>query len=356
MLHNALTQATNFASLGLGLTGAGAWLRPRRDIRAVFYHGLGDRNSPCMRYLDDELPEAVFARQIDYLMAHYRVVSLSDAVASIDDDASAKPVCCISFDDGLASVYHRAFRILKAHGLPFCVFVNTASVDNRALLWLHSLSYLIDKYGLEAVNRHIARCCREAGAALTPTATGTRELFLWCHDHFDFLYRHGIVAVVLASFNEDMGTVAGQQNLYLTWSQLREMQANGAEVFSHTHSHCPLDRLVDTETIDDEIGRAGSVLAEAGFADAAFVSFPFGMVSDYGRRAVRSAFGAGHHYVVEVGDGLNDPDRVRGTNMIARVELGSTGTEAHALHAAIELKPLVKTRLKHWMKKSDPKE
>lgn len=349
MLQAVLANATTAASYGLGLTGTGTYLRAPGDIRAVFYHGIGDGTSPCMRHLSDELPEATFAAQIDHLARNYRIVSLAEAAAAAPAGrpAGAKPLCCISFDDGLATVHSHAFPILKARGLPFCVFVNTAVVGNASLLWLHALSWLVSTHGLPAIASALAQVMDEAPDADTP-----RALFLWCRARYDAFRRDDIQTRLMAAFDADAAAIARAERLYMTWSELDELRLAGAEVHSHTHSHCPLDRLAETADIADEITRARDALVRAGFTDQAFVSFPFGMLVDYGTRAVEAAFAAGHGMIVEVGDGMNDPTRLQATRLMARVELGNVGAAPHAIHAALELRPLVKTGLKKLVRKA----
>src|SRR5262249_15198684 len=152
-------------------------------------------------------------------------------------------VCCISFDDGLASVYDIAFPVLKAYNLPFCIFVNTISVDNKKLLWLHALSFLIAKYGFESVKLALHRCAGESATPSVASARTPRELLLWCRKNFDLLYTLEWIDRLMSSFEIDSVDVAEQQKLYLTWDSLNEMHAGGVEIFSHTHSHCPLDKL-----------------------------------------------------------------------------------------------------------------
>ncbi len=341
MLRGMLRKGTQSASLALNVAMPGAYLRPRHDIRAVFYHGVGSGPGSIA-------PE-IFSRQVDYLESVYRVMPLSEAVDEVDRGCREKPPCCITFDDGHLSVYTEAFPILRDRGLPFAIFVNTAAVGNHTLLWSHALAYLVQKHGLSSVLPRLQTLMAQSGAPQSPAATSIRGLFLWCHLHFQFLYSHGIFDELWKSYKEDMEEVAGQLQLCLTWQQLHDMQANGAAIYSHTHNHFPLNSVTDSAVVDYEIRHAMAVLADAGFEDNRFMSFPFGMENEYGQRAVRIALNAGHQYLVEVGDGGNDIGRLHGERILSRVGLETEDASAHNLHAAIELRPLVKSKLRHWL-------
>ena len=349
LAHAALGQLSHFIA---ATVRPNAYLRDLRDIRAVFWHGIGDNGSPCMRHLGDEVERDVFARQLDYLQARYRILSLADAIASQDAPPAAKPVCTLSFDDGLASVHSQALPLLRERGLPATLFVNTATLDNRDLLWQHAMSYAIERHGLEAVRRAFVAAGRVSGLELAPREPTPRALLLWCRAEFDQLHRHGLIGRTLEKLGEDGSVIASQQRLYLSRAQLQDLEASGVAVCSHTHSHYPLDRLRDADSIDQEFTSAIVTLAEAGFNDAHFVSFPFGMPVDYGERGLAAAFRSGHKMAVEVGEGLNNPQRLQARRLIARVELSSVGAKASELQSALEVRPLIKAGLKRVFRRT----
>ncbi len=83
-----------------------------------------------------------------------------------------------------------------------------------------------------------------------------------------------------------------------------------------------------------------------------FISFPFGMEVDYGKRAIPHAFSVGHKFVVEVGNGLNSLNRIISDNIMSRVSLGTTAADGAKLYAAIEVRPVIKARLKSLLGRS----
>ena len=325
-------------------------IRPGNDLRLVFYHGIGDKNSAAMTYLDDEIPEHVFKKHIDYLQDRYILLSLKDAVdlAQTGKLPKEKPVCAISFDDGLRSVFSDAFPLLKERGIPFDVFVNTSVIGNNDLLWLHAINYLLTTFGpanvAESINRLIDNSVREA-------PSDARGLERWCRENFEYFLKNNIIGQLFDNYALNLEEVAAEQDLYLTWEQIEEMSEGGVGFYSHTHRHFPLNTLSEDELIKAEIKVAHDIM-DLRLKATDFISFPFGMEVDYGKRAIPHAFSVGHKFVVEVGNGLNSLNRIISDNIISRVSLGTTAADGAKLYAAIEVRPVVKARLKSLLGRS----
>lgn len=82
------------------------------------YHGIGRRPAPEVVALD------AFRRQLDLLVRHFRVVSVTDLVDAIGgpDDGGALHVS-ITFDDGYKGVVEHALPLLLEHGLHATAYV-----------------------------------------------------------------------------------------------------------------------------------------------------------------------------------------------------------------------------------------
>lgn len=88
-------------------------------------------------HISDDTPKAtsvspaLFKQHLTYLQDHgYRVVPLPDLVEALrQQQALPDKAVAITFDDGYESVYHQAFPMLKKHGWPFTVFVNSRPIE-----------------------------------------------------------------------------------------------------------------------------------------------------------------------------------------------------------------------------------
>ena len=87
----------------------------------LIYHRVGGGT------LDErDLALTDFEQQAEELTRH-DVVSLDTAVDRLES-GDASPSVVLTFDDGFADVYDNAWPILKAHGLPFTLYLTTGYV------------------------------------------------------------------------------------------------------------------------------------------------------------------------------------------------------------------------------------
>ena len=344
MNPNALFLAgTDLLSEVLWSAGMRRLWRPPLDLRLVYYHGVGPGRAPCFRYLSDEVPRDDFAYHLDYLMNNYRMLSLRDAVDEmVKGKHSPKPICSISFDDGLSSVYTEALPLLRERNLPATVFLNTASVGNGYMTWLHLTSFLLSEFGV----RRLAELFNKLKSDQLPAAPDTEAALLaWYKAHYEANFESDLLGNALAELELDMAEIAAEQSIYLNWENIEEMKTCGFSFSSHTKNHAPLGRFSASRHREAEIKDAFEVMRERG-QDVDFVSLPFGMKTDYGDSAVSCALAAGHAFVLEVGNGVNYSDTALSSKVLARVALGAVQSKASRLYSAIEVRPLLKSKIK----------
>ncbi|MGH7689464.1 MAG: polysaccharide deacetylase family protein, partial [Gemmatimonadaceae bacterium] len=227
---------------GTDILGAALWrigvrrpVRRTHDIRLVFYHGIGNGDGPCFRYLEDETPLTVFEHHLDYLQQYYSIVPLATAVREVRlrTRTDARPICSISFDDGLRSVFTGAFPALRKRGLPATVFLNTETVGNARLGWIHLANYLLSEHGARAVADTLNHV-RPFGVSQAPAGEG---LFLaWCRANYSEITQADLLARTAEALGVSIAQVAEEQRVYLDWDEIEAMRAEGITFCSHTHS------------------------------------------------------------------------------------------------------------------------
>ncbi len=76
---------------------------------------------------------ALFRQHIKYLIDNeFNISSLPDIVKALQrEQPSPEKTVAITFDDGFISVYSHAFPILKAHNIPFTIFINTDPIQTK---------------------------------------------------------------------------------------------------------------------------------------------------------------------------------------------------------------------------------
>lgn len=308
-----------------------------QDLRVVLYHGLGDRSSPCMSSLADEISAEVFETHLDWMQERYRFVSLDEALTAVTNGAvEDRPLACITFDDGLASLYTQAQGLLARRQIPASVFLNTSAVGNGTLLWQHGLSYLIHEFGVPAVYQRLTL----STGWRDPAPESGLGIIQRCQERFSDLWRSGGVDSLFAHFGSDRSAVARSQRIYLEPDQIKQMAANQFTFYSHTASHFPLAH-VEADRMKAEIDSARAAIPALAGSSSRCLSFPFGMWRDFGTAAQEYALSLGYT-VLHVEDGWNPPARVSRSRTLRRVGLGDQERTASDLYAALELRPLMK--------------
>jgi len=351
MLNHVIIKITNFLGFLLGCFALQKKYRNREDVRLVHYHGIGPGMSKCMRFLSDEINASTFESHIEYLRQNYCLHSLDEVTELVTKNGFSdldKPSCSITFDDGLSSVYEFAFPILKENNIPFTVFINTSVIENENLLWLHLLNFLFSSFSVNETVRSINAHTSDKALHMDPNNSAA-DVVSFIRSNIEYFHNNNTLVNVLHDKEISIRDIAQQENMYLSWAQINEMSKHGASFFSHTHSHLPLNALSSFDTVKSEIDIAKSTLLDIGSQCDKYVSFPFGMLVDYGARAREYALQSGHKFVVEVGNGLNPRDRVINNHIYSRVGLGTVSHRQSDIYSALELRPIIKHRIKRMI-------
>jgi len=101
--------------------------RPRLEARVLYYHRIDDDpHRSCVT-------PAAFREQMGYLRSEgYRIVTLSDIVTGLGRGMGFPPrTVAVTFDDGFADNYTRAFPVLATMGIPATIFLTAGAIGGR---------------------------------------------------------------------------------------------------------------------------------------------------------------------------------------------------------------------------------
>jgi peptidoglycan/xylan/chitin deacetylase (PgdA/CDA1 family) len=239
----------------------------------VFYHGVWPAESPARARFEGIALDRLRA-DLSALAAHFDFVGLEDLLHDHrDGHARARPPLAVCFDDGCDMIRSGAADVLDALGVPATMFVVTACIDNRHLMWMHKLQAIAVARGADELVLTYNRLLAETGAG--PPVSARRELTAatWCwpmarkEEYVDALYRACAMPAVEAYLAE--------YRPYMTWAELRAWRARGHAIGLHTRSHPFCDRL-DAVAIEAEIiSPAAELRRELGIDFLPF-AYPFG--------------------------------------------------------------------------------
>jgi peptidoglycan/xylan/chitin deacetylase (PgdA/CDA1 family)/folate-dependent phosphoribosylglycinamide formyltransferase PurN len=151
----------------------------------VLYHHL-----TCDRPKHMGLPTAQFARHVRYLKKHYRIASLSQAVAMLQRGEVVAPTVVLTLDDGYADNFVGLRAIVETERIPVTLCVCTDHVTERTEL-LHDVARgergfasmgwdqvrYLDRHGVTIAShtRSHFDCGSDADALLTAEIVGSKR-------------------------------------------------------------------------------------------------------------------------------------------------------------------------------------
>jgi peptidoglycan/xylan/chitin deacetylase (PgdA/CDA1 family) len=121
--------------------------RPPAGVLFPFGHIVSDSAPPHVRHLYAVPSIAKFKSDLDHLCRDCRPLQIAELeqLPRIRQCETSARSFILSFDDGMREVYEVIAPILRDKGLPAIFFLNSATVDNKRLMWRHKVSLLIER-------------------------------------------------------------------------------------------------------------------------------------------------------------------------------------------------------------------
>ena len=254
---------------------------------------------------DDGRSTAVkaFTEQLEHLKSHYSVLPLSELEDCLNN---RKPLplnaAAITIDDGFRDAYDIAFPQLRKRGLPATLFAITDFVDQKIWLWTDKLRYLTAQLPDGPAKFSFAKynlSFNLDGASSRSRASDTINSIL---KTLPDAKRSAAIDEIAEGLNIVVPEKPTEEYAAVTWDQLREMNAAGIEIGSHTVTH-PILTNVDDEQLRYELVNSRSRLeSELGIPVTLFC-YPNGSYDERVEAAVRQA---GYKVAVTTIPRLND--------------------------------------------------
>ncbi len=255
-----------------GLARLEAAVAPARGAVVLMYHSVADGADRDWIDPSNDLDPGAFARQMEFLVASRRVVSMGGLVDSIVNGCDLpKSAVVLTFDDGYLNNARVVAPILKKLGLPATLYLPTRYIDGGETQWVDRL-YVAFK----ARTRHSLSLVSPAvnvdisGSVEELAAVDLCRRFLLGASYLDRRR-------VLEEIEEQLRPDGVAPRTTMNWSEVRAMREEnpGWEFGVHTVEHRDLSAC-DEVTARREIDESVAVFArEMGYAPQHF-SFPYG--------------------------------------------------------------------------------
>lgn len=242
------------------------WRRPAPRHRVLLWHRVVPDDTPAwwLRALGGEaVTQRMFARQLDWLARHFRLVGLEEYLTRQRDEA---PMAAVTFDDGLADNLTHALPVLQASATPATVFV---------------IAGLLGTPGFE--HHRLARWALENPQAPELAADKRRSPRDQVRALLQLPDAHR--ASLLAS---DAG-----QDRFLGDDEVRTLYRAGVAIGSHTWTHHPLADLTEAQQ-RDELVRSKLGLERLLDAQVPHLAYPLGRAEHFDANSVHLAREAGY--------------------------------------------------------------
>ena len=209
-----------------------------RQTRILAYH----RIDWLTNYPWGELPVTPdeFEAQINYIVEHYKVISLEELYISIQQKRKLPHnAVVITIDDGYKDIYTNAYPILKKYNIPATVFLATGSIGTGKLWWWDKVRYVIWKTKRTSIEFNELGSFRlDTDTARQETADFiTKKLKESMTVRRDLMIDH-LLSLCQVQIPHDIGN-----SFILSWDEIREMAHNGIQFGAHSINHPILTRI-----------------------------------------------------------------------------------------------------------------
>ncbi|HEY9025300.1 MAG TPA: polysaccharide deacetylase family protein [Burkholderiaceae bacterium] len=220
--------------------------RSRRAYRVIMFHGVGDVH----------MPVEAFEANLRWMAERFRMVSLSDVVQGIEQGRTpdARGEVALTFDDGLANHFERAYPVLKRLGLPASFFICPDLIDGRRWIWNQEARARLRRMKPEAV--------REFAQAALGMRTDAIERVVQRMKQLPLADRGRAEAALRERTPEFVPTPQEHEHYDpISWEQVRQLDPSLITIGSHTLSH-PILPTIDDADLEHEVHESRRVLEE----------------------------------------------------------------------------------------------
>ncbi|GAB4457423.1 MAG: hypothetical protein Fur0028_11970 [Bacteroidales bacterium] len=212
----------------------------KKKIIFPFYHTVSIQSLSYINPLYTPIYKKDFEKQVDFLLRHFKPISIFDAYQYIINNENPKePSFVMSFDDGLSGVYENAFPILKKKGVPASVFLNTDFIDNKSLFYRFKTALILSALENQPMlNKPLAALLNDLGFAGESLSFNLLKIGYKQSAVLDRL-------LPVCDLSEE--EFLKNEKPYLTIQQINEMNRFDVVFGSHGTDHAEFQSLSDAE-------------------------------------------------------------------------------------------------------------
>ena len=239
-----------------------------RELLVINYHSiLGIDPDPKINK-NSYRSEEELERDIIFLKQHYHFVSLSAIIKyKLQGEKLPPNSVFLTFDDGLAVVYHKIRPILLKHQISAAFFLNPLFVDNKDLHYQRKKNLIAQSVSAMEVDAKQIRW----KALFTAYGIEANDFFVALNS---ITYNKSAILDELATlFNIDINQYLNHKQIYLSSRQVEQMIQDGFWFGGHSMDHPKYDEISLSEQINQTLDSIDWVKKRFGLSYAIF-AFP----------------------------------------------------------------------------------
>lgn len=210
----------------------------------------------------------------------YSFISLDELYDNMQTSRPVKKFVVFTFDDGYIDNFTNAYPALKAHNIPFTVYIATSFPDRTARLWWYAIDDLFAKHpDLQiSFDGQVHRFdCR--------TVEGKQAASTFIRRQIKSATTETINTIIKSIFtNNDIHLGPLVNSLAMSWQQIIQLSSDPlVTIGAHTVDHFVLSHLSDKD-LHSQIDKSRQILADKLGTPIFHFAYPYGNRNEAGLR------------------------------------------------------------------------
>lgn len=271
-----------------------SWRLSRTRPRIFMYHRFAERDTL------HRIGRETFRTQIRMIKRCCRIVTMGELAEVLRDQPDAAGgLAVITVDDGYHDFHDHAWPVLREEGASATFFPVTGFLDREVWLWPDLVQFALEgatqltvsseDLGLDGEAHYVLDAPasrRTAWQALIDKAIDLPDAQKWT-----------FLQDLLARLNIPWPASITEEYRPVTWDELRAMASGGIEIGAHTHTHCRLPRVAETQ-LQTELTGSRTRLESELQRPVISLCYPNGSPADYNAEVIAAAERAGYRSAV----------------------------------------------------------
>jgi Polysaccharide deacetylase len=260
----------------------------KTGCKAVMYHYVRDWSHllPSLKYLHIE----DFKKQLDFFEQEYWFVSKEDWNNFVTNKTAPPNGVVLTFDDGLIDHHNFVLPILKERKLWWIFFVCSGPLEERRLLNVHKIHYLLAKYNSKDVYDSLIQINKELEINLSLFDLHNVEAYgAQIMDEYSLAVKkinylpnrdiqNRLLEGLMSKFHEYDEVV--WDNFYMSVEQIKRIGDAWSIIWGHSKSHFLLWNI-DSDGLDEEVVKSTMILNQLIQINIDCFCYPFWGVNSY---------------------------------------------------------------------------